>query len=108
MAKKEIESEVKDTQAVVTTDDSNVKKDKDVKSKDKDKKDKKSKKKDPNKKGVSQKSKELYSELKKVSWPSFGKVVKSTCVVLLVVTVCTLLLFGADRLFFWLFGLLMG
>ena len=103
-----MESDVKDTQAVVATDDSNVKKDKDAKSKDKDKKDKKSKKKDPNKKGVSQKSKELYSELKKVSWPSFGKVVKSTCVVLLVVTVCTLLLFGADRLFFWLFGLLMG
>ena len=108
MAKKEIESDVKDTQVVVTTDDSNVKKDKDAKSKDKDKKDKKSKKKDPNKKGVSQKSKELYSELKKVYWPSLGKVVKSTCVVLLVVTVCTLLLFGADRLFFWLFGLLMG
>ena len=100
MAKKEMESEAIET----TKEDSKVKNTKDTKAKD----NKKAKKKDPNKKSVSQKSKELYSELKKVSWPSFGKVVKSTCVVLLVVTVCTLLLFGADRLFSWLFTLLMG
>lgn len=28
------------------------------------------------------KVKEIFSELKKVTWPSFGKVVKTTCVVL--------------------------
>ncbi len=78
-------------------------------SKDKDAKTKKAKKEKKDKKGVTQKSKEMVSELKKVSWPSFGKVVKTTGVVLLVVTVCTLILFGADRLFSWLiFDLLLG
>lgn len=43
--------------------------------------------------------KETSSELKKVSWPSFGKVLKQTGVVILVVTICTLLLFGVDKLF---------
>ena len=31
------------------------------------------------------KTKEVFSELKKVTWPSFGKVVKTTCVVLVLV-----------------------
>ncbi|MBQ9081342.1 MAG: preprotein translocase subunit SecE [Clostridia bacterium] len=31
------------------------------------------------------KVKEIFSELKKVTWPSFGKVVKTTAVVLVVV-----------------------
>ena len=86
--------------------DTKVSKDKDAKTLKKAKKEKKEKK---EKKGVTQKSKEMVSELKKVSWPSFGKVVRTTGVVLLVVTVCTLLLFGADRLFSWLiFDLLLG
>ena len=80
---------------------------KEVSKKDK-KKDSKKAKKNSNSKGLGQKSKELYSELKKVTWPSFGKVVKTTGVVLLVVTICTLILFGADRLFSLLFTLLMG
>ena len=85
-------------------------KDKDTKlSKNKDAKAKKAKKDKKEKKGVTKKSKEMLSELKKVSWPSFGKVVKTTGVVLLVVTICTLILFGADRLFSWLiFDLLLG
>lgn len=33
------------------------------------------------------KCKEVFSELKRVTWPSFGKVVKATCVVLVVVLV---------------------
>ena len=86
--------------ATKDTKEEKVKKDK--------KKDSKKAKKNSNKKGLSQKSKELYSELKKVTWPSFGKVFKTTCVVLLVVTVCTLILFGADRLFSLIFTLLMG
>ena len=98
----------KNKENVAVVEDSNVKtKDNTVNKKDK-KENKKANKKDTNKKNVAQKSKELVSELKKVSWPSFGKVAKTTGVVLLVVTVCTLILFGADRLFFWLFGLLMG
>ena len=85
-------------------------KDKDTKvSKNKDAKTKKAKKDKKERKGVTKKSKEIVSELKKVSWPSFGKVVKTTGVVLLVVTICTLILFGADRLFSWLiFDLLLG
>ena len=34
---------------------------------------------------VGRKLKETFSELKKVSWPTFPKVVKTTCVVLVVV-----------------------
>ena len=91
--------EKKESQEVVETSK------KEISKKDK-KKDSKKAKKNPNKKSLGQKSKELSSELKKVSWPSFGKVVKTTGVVLLVVTVCTLILFGADRLFSLLFNLL--
>lgn len=31
--------------------------------------------------------KDVFAELKRVTWPSFGKVVKSTCVVLVVVLI---------------------
>ncbi len=102
MAKKNKDNALVEEQTENTTKNEKVSKD------SKKDKDNKKAKKNQNKKGVKQKSKELYSELKKVSWPSFGKVVKTTGVVLLVVVVCTLILFGADRLFYWLFGLLMG
>ncbi len=36
-------------------------------------------------KPLSRRFKEIFSELKKVSWPTFPKVVKNTCVVLVVV-----------------------
>lgn len=36
-------------------------------------------------KPLSRRCKEIFSELKKVSWPTFPKVVKNTCVVLVVV-----------------------
>ena len=55
---------------------------------------------------LARKTKETVSELKKVTWPSFGKVCKQTAVVLGVVLFFTLVLFGIDRLFAWLFGLL--
>ncbi len=55
---------------------------------------------------LAKKTKETISELKKVTWPSFGKVVKQTAVVLGVVLFFTVVLFGIDRLFAWLFGLL--
>ena len=62
----------------------------------------------PNKEKKSAKKKvaEIFSELKKVSWPSFGTVVKSTCVVIAVVVICTVALFGIDRLFSYLYNLL--
>ena len=70
---------------------------KNVKKQDKSKKEKKSAKK---------KMSEIFSELKKVSWPSFGTVVKSTCVVIAVVVICTAFLFGVDKLFSFLYDLL--
>ncbi len=104
LVEEKVEDSKVETKAAADTKATN----KDAKDDKNSKKDAKKSKKNKDKKSIGQKSKELYSELKKVSWPTFGKVVKNTCVVLLVVTVCTLLLFGADRLFFWLFGLLMG
>ena len=116
MAKKKVQTEetdVKVVEAVVENSETKkkskskeVKKDtkventkvKDPKSKTKNKKDKKSLKK---------KASEIWSELKKVSRPSFGKVCKNTCVVIAVVAICTLLLFGIDRLFGWLNVLLL-
>lgn len=43
---------------------------------------------------MGRKLKEVFSELKKVTWPSFGKVVKSTGAVLAVV-IAFLVVFGA-------------
>ena len=59
------------------------------------------------KKSLKKKASEVMSELKKVSKPTLGKVVKNTCVVIAVVAICTLLLFGVDRLFSWINGLLL-
>lgn len=60
-----------------------------------DKKNKKPKKSREHKPG---KVKETVSELKKVSWPSFAKVVKQTLVVLGVVIFFTVVLFAIDQL----------
>ena len=57
---------------------------------------------------LARKTKETVSELKKVTWPSFGKVVKQTAIGLGVVLFFTVILFGIDRLLAWLFGLLIG
>ena len=68
----------------------------------KDKKNKKVKKQSKTAKRI----KETTSELKKVTWPSFGTVVKKTGVVLAVVIIFAVVLFGIDRLLSWLFELL--
>ena len=52
------------------------------------------------------KVKEVTSELKKVTWPSFSKVVKKTGVVLAVVAIFAVVLFGIERLLAFLFELL--
>ncbi len=52
---------------------------------------------------MGRKLKETFSELKRVTWPTFPKVVKSTCVVLVVVlaflVVVTALNYGLQELF---------
>ena len=70
----------------------------------KDKKNNKSKK---EKKSLKKKAAEIISELKKVSKPTFGQVVKNTSVVIIVVAICTLLLFGMDKLFSLIYDLLL-
>ena len=47
---------------------------------------------------------ESFSELKKVTWPTFGDVVKKTGIVLLVTALFLLVVFGIDRLCSWLVG----
>ena len=60
------------------------------------------------KKGLGKRTKETFAELKKVSWPTFGKVVASTGVVLAVVLFFTAVLFGIDSLLYLLHGVLVG
>lgn len=66
----------------------------------------KAKEKKPNR--FIKKIKDTFSELKRVSWPTFFKVVKKTGVVLAVVLIFAAVLFGIDRLLSWLFSLLTG
>lgn len=69
----------------------------------------KNKKKKNNKKekkpGLGKRLKETVSELKKVSWPSFGTVVKKTGIVLAVVLFFTVVLFGFDYVLGLLYNL---
>ena len=51
-------------------------------------------------------TKETFSELKKVNWPSFGKTMKQTGMVLSIVVVFTLLVLGIDSLVGYLINLL--
>lgn len=46
-----------------------------------------------------------WSELKKVSWPSFKDVLKNTGIVLLVVLFFAVIIFGVDALFAFLVSL---
>ncbi len=59
------------------------------------------------KRGIGRWFKELFSELKKVSWPSFLTVVKQTGVVLLVTLFFLLVLMGVDAGLGALYKLLM-
>ena len=45
---------------------------------------------------MGRKLKETFSELKRVSWPSFPKVIKGTCVVLVVVVIFTIVVTGIN------------
>jgi len=52
------------------------------------------------------KVKETVSELKKVTWPTFQKVVKNTLLVLGIVLIFTVVLFGIDYGLSWIYKLL--
>ena len=45
---------------------------------------------------MGRKLKETFSELKRVTWPTFPKVVKATCVVLVVVVIFTVIVTGIN------------
>ena len=75
---------------------------KEQKAEKKDKKNKKQAKKEPR----SNKAKETVAELKKVTWPTFPKVVKNTLLVLGIVLIFTIVLFGIDYGLSWLYKLL--
>jgi len=66
------------------------------------------KKKEKKQSKTGKKIKETASELKKVTWPTFGSVVKKTGVVLTVVLIFAVVLFGIDRLLAWLFEMLIN
>jgi preprotein translocase subunit SecE len=97
-----------DTEKTSTNENDKVsKKSNKVENKQSDKKASNAKKKSKDKKGgLGKMVKESISEVKKVNWPTFGKVVKQTGMVMTVVLVCTLILFGMDRLLSWVFSLL--
>lgn len=97
MAKsKTVDEEVVETEVVATKDDKQQKK----MDKKKDKKPAKEKK-----PGLFRKLRESWSELKKVSWPTFASVVKKTGIVILVVLLFTLVLFGIDYGLGWVYKL---
>ena len=54
------------------------------------------------------KIKETFSEIKKVTWPTFLTVLKTTGLVLAVVAAFLLVVTGVDALFGWLFTALMN
>ena len=72
---------------------------------------KKAQKKDKNKKPnifvrLGRKLKETFSELKRVTWPTFGKALKATGIVLVIVLIFTVLVTGVNVGFSELLNLL--
>lgn len=55
---------------------------------------------------IGAKLKETFSELKRVTWPTFPTVLKTTGVVLVIVTAFLLVTTGVDQLLTWLLGLI--
>ena len=48
------------------------------------------------------------SELRKVVWPTRAETIQTTLIVVVMVVIAALLLWGLDKLFFWLIGWLTG
>ena len=55
---------------------------------------------------VGAKFKETFSELKRVTWPKFTTVLKTTGIVLLIVVAFLTVVTGVDALLGWLLGLI--
>ena len=55
---------------------------------------------------VGAKFKETFSELKRVTWPKFGTVLKTTGIVLVIVFAFLVVVTGVDTLLGWLLSLL--
>ena len=55
---------------------------------------------------VGAKFKETFSELKRVSWPKFTTVLKTTGVVLVIVAAFLAIVTGVDALLGWLLGMI--
>ena len=101
----EVVVETAATEEVVVQDTKADKKE-DKKSKDKEKDKKKSKKKEKKNGGLGKKTRETMSELKKVTWPTFGEVVKKTGIVIAFVVLFGLFFYGVNALLGWLVTLL--
>lgn len=71
-------------------------------------KDKKAKKAKANAQPKRSRMKETFGELKKVSWPTFGKTMAQTGMVIGVVAIFALLVLGVDLFLGWIFGLISG
>ncbi len=105
VTEQELNAEKEISEGVVSKDDK--KQDKKSKENKNDKNDKKkNKQKKERKGGIGKKTKETISELKKVTWPSFGEVVKKTGIVIAFVLIFGLFIFGVNTLLAWLVGLL--
>lgn len=78
------------------------------KSKDKEKNKKKDKKDKKDKKSFGRKIKETTSELKKVTWPTFGEVCKKTGIVIAFVLIAGVFLYGVNYLLGGLVNLLIN
>lgn len=57
---------------------------------------------------IKTKTKEVFSELKKVTWPTFPQIVKKTATVFVVVAVFTVVLLGIDKLLQVVYDLFIG
>ena len=68
----------------------------------------KAKKKEKKQSKIAKTTKETVSELKKVTWPTFGEVVKKTGIVIAFVVLFGLFIYGVNTLLAWLVGLLVG
>lgn len=116
MAKKKVQVESSEEVEVITPDTvgeepktQTKKAGKEPKSEQVDKKNsKKANNKKKQRKSLKKTASEVISEFQKVSKTSFGKVVKNTCVVVAVVAICTVLLFGIDKLFSLIYNLLVS
>ena len=53
-------------------------------------------------------AKSARNELKKVVWPTRQETIQTTLVVVVMVVIAALILWGLDKLFFWLVGWLTG